>query len=233
MNIITGAGATGSALVNHPDVDKIAFTGSTEVGKAIAKAIAGRAALPRGLSDADAQQRVPTGPPVATTPKPATWKNLPAKEPWLPPAIAPHAPELRRVAATDAVACERVLPGYAYIAPGDSHLLLARSGANYVAHLSQDPPVNRHRPSVDVLFDSAAVHAGKNAIGVILTGMGRDGAKGLKAMHDAGALTLGQDAATSVVYGMPRAAFETGAVTQQLPLTRIAQAMLDQSRPTE
>ncbi|MFP3648340.1 chemotaxis protein CheB, partial [Paraburkholderia sp. SIMBA_054] len=91
------------------------------------------------------------------------------------------------------------LPGHAYIAPGHAHLLLARSGANYIAHLSDDPPVNRHRPSVDVLFRSAAQHAGKNAVGVILTGMGRDGAAGLLEMKKAGAYTLAQDEASCIV----------------------------------
>ncbi|PWQ83294.1 chemotaxis response regulator protein-glutamate methylesterase, partial [Stenotrophomonas maltophilia] len=81
---------------------------------------------------------------------------------------------LSRIHVKEAEHGERVLPGYAYIAPGGYHMSLARSGANYVAHLDQEPPVNRHRPSIDVLFDSAAKHAGKNAIGMILTGMGKD-----------------------------------------------------------
>jgi len=97
---------------------------------------------------------------------------------------------LCRITVKEAEHGERVLPGHAYIAPGHAHLLLARSGANYIAHLSDEPPVNRHRPSVDVLFRSAAQHAGKNAIGVILTGMGRDGAAGLLDMRRAGAYTL-------------------------------------------
>src|SRR5207253_7904266 len=97
---------------------------------------------------------------------------------------------LCRIAVKEAEHGERVLPGHAYIAPGHAHLLLARSGANYIAHLSDDPPVNRHRPSVDVLFRSAAQHAGKNAVGVILTGMGRDGAAGVLEMKKAGAYTL-------------------------------------------
>jgi two-component system chemotaxis response regulator CheB len=102
------------------------------------------------------------------------------------------------------------LPGHAYIAPGDAHLLLSRSGANYVAVLDQGPPVNRHRPSVDVLFRSAAAHAGKNAIGVILTGMGRDGAQGLLEMRQAGAYTFAQDENSCIVFGMPREAIALG-----------------------
>ncbi|WP_325072388.1 protein-glutamate methylesterase/protein-glutamine glutaminase [Paraburkholderia acidisoli] len=121
---------------------------------------------------------------------------------------------LCRITVKEAEHGERVLPGHAYIAPGHAHLLLARSGANYIAHLSDDPPVNRHRPSVDVLFRSAAQHAGKNAIGVILTGMGRDGAAGLLEMRRAGAYTLAQDEASCIVFGMPREAIALGAADE-------------------
>jgi two-component system, chemotaxis family, protein-glutamate methylesterase/glutaminase len=121
---------------------------------------------------------------------------------------------LCRITVKEAEHGERVLPGHAYIAPGHAHLLLARSGANYIAHLSDDPPVNRHRPSVDVLFRSAAQHAGKNAVGVILTGMGRDGAAGLLDMKKAGAYTLAQDEASCIVFGMPREAIALGAADE-------------------
>ncbi|MGF6722691.1 two-component system chemotaxis response regulator CheB [Paraburkholderia sp. GAS41] len=121
---------------------------------------------------------------------------------------------LCRITVKEAEHGERVLPGHAYIAPGHAHLLLARSGANYIAHLSDDPPVNRHRPSVDVLFRSAAQHAGKNAVGVILTGMGRDGAAGLLEMKKAGAYTLAQDEASCIVFGMPREAIALGAADE-------------------
>ncbi|WP_293775551.1 chemotaxis response regulator protein-glutamate methylesterase [uncultured Oxalicibacterium sp.] len=106
---------------------------------------------------------------------------------------------------------ERILPGHAYLAPGHSHLQLVRSGANYMTQLDQGPPVNRHRPSVDVLFHSAAVCAGKNAIGVILTGMGKDGAQGMLEMKNAGAYNFAQDEASCVVFGMPREAIAVGA----------------------
>jgi two-component system chemotaxis response regulator CheB len=109
---------------------------------------------------------------------------------------------------------ERILPGHAFIAPGHSHLLLARSGANYVTQLNQEAPVNRHRPSVDVLFNSAAVCAGKNAVGVILTGMGKDGALGMLEMKKAGAYNFAQDEATCVVFGMPREAIAVGATQE-------------------
>ena len=133
---------------------------------------------------------------------------------------------LCRIAVSEAVHGERILPGHAYIAPGGFHLSLTRSGANYVAQVDLAPPVNRHRPSVDVLFDSAAKHAGKNAIGVILTGMGRDGADGLLRMHQAGAHTLAQDEASCVVFGMPREAIATGGVDEVVPLQDMSQRVL-------
>ena len=124
---------------------------------------------------------------------------------------------------------ERMLPGHAYLAPGNQHLRIERSGANYVCRVGGNDLVSGHCPSVDVLFQSAAQNIGVNAVGVILTGMGRDGAQGLKAIRDAGGSTLGQNEATSVVYGMPRVAFEIGAVERQVPLSGVAQAILDAS----
>ncbi|WP_296663104.1 chemotaxis response regulator protein-glutamate methylesterase [Paraburkholderia sp.] len=133
---------------------------------------------------------------------------------------------LCRISVKEAEHGERVLPGHAYIAPGHAHLLLARSGANYIAHLSDDPPVNRHRPSVDVLFRSAAQHAGKNAIGVILTGMGRDGAAGLLDMRRAGAYTFAQDEASCIVFGMPREAIAAGAADEVAPLSDMSRRVM-------
>ncbi|MFC5429123.1 chemotaxis response regulator protein-glutamate methylesterase [Paraburkholderia denitrificans] len=133
---------------------------------------------------------------------------------------------LCRISVKEAEHGERVLPGHAYIAPGHAHLLLARSGANYIAHLSDDPPVNRHRPSVDVLFRSAAQHAGKNAIGVILTGMGRDGAAGLLDMRRAGAYTFAQDEASCIVFGMPREAIAAGAADEIAPLSDMSRRVM-------
>lgn len=116
---------------------------------------------------------------------------------------------------------QQVVPGHAYIAPGDRHLMLVRDGARYVCRLNDGPPVNRHRPSVDVLFRSVAAHAGLNAIGVILTGMGDDGAQGMKEMRDAGAPTIAQDEQTSVVWGMPGQAVKLGGVDKIMPLDAI------------
>jgi len=121
---------------------------------------------------------------------------------------------------------ERVLPGHAYIAPGGYHLELARNGANYMCRVHEQPLVSGHRPSVDVLFRSVAKAAGANAVGVILTGMGKDGAAGLLEMHNAGAPTIGQDEATCVVYGMPKAAKDCGACDVELPLSKIPAQVL-------
>jgi two-component system chemotaxis response regulator CheB len=133
---------------------------------------------------------------------------------------------LCRITVKEAEDGERVLPGHAYIAPGDAHLRLARSGANYVAVLDYGQPVNRHRPSVDVLFRSAALHAGKNALGVILTGMGRDGAAGLLEMRNAGAHTFAQDEASCIVFGMPREAIALGAADEVVALGDISARVL-------
>ena len=122
---------------------------------------------------------------------------------------------------------ERILPGHAYIAPGHSHLLVKKSGAYYYTELSKSEPVNRHRPSVDVLFHSAAQVLGPNAVGVILTGMGKDGAQGMQAMRNAGAHTVAQNEATCVVYGMPKAAVELGAAMEVVPLQDIAARVLE------
>jgi len=121
---------------------------------------------------------------------------------------------------------ERILPGHAYIAPGTMHMELGRSGANYVVKLNDGPPVNRHKPSVDVLFRSVAVHAGRNAVGVILTGMGNDGAAGMLEMHRAGAWTIAQDEASCVVFGMPREAIAMGGTSEVVDLGHISQHML-------
>jgi two-component system chemotaxis response regulator CheB len=122
----------------------------------------------------------------------------------------------------------RVMPGHAYLAPGNRHLELRRSGGYLKCHLHDAPRESGHRPSVDVLFRSAAHSVGADAVGVILTGMGRDGAAGLLEMRQAGATTIGQDEATSLIYGMPKAAMMCGAVEIELPLGRIAQEILRQ-----
>lgn len=134
---------------------------------------------------------------------------------------------LCRISVTEAAHGQRVLPGHAYLAPGHSHLSLAKSGANYITQLDQGEPVNRHRPSVDVLFRSAARHAGKNAVGVILTGMGKDGAAGMLEMRQAGAWNVAQDEASCVVYGMPREAVVVGAVHESAAVEQLPALVLN------
>ena len=133
---------------------------------------------------------------------------------------------LSRISVKEAQNGDSVLPGHALVAPGGYHMTLVRSGARYSVQINQDPPVNRHRPSVDVMFDSVARMAGANAVGVILTGMGNDGAKGMLGMHQAGAYTIAQDEASCVVFGMPKEAIKAGGVDKVLPLADIAAAML-------
>lgn len=133
----------------------------------------------------------------------------------------------------EAIDGERILQGHAYIAPGDQHLSIRRDGARYYCQLDSGPPVNRHRPSVDVLFQSVAEQVGRNATGVLLTGMGKDGAEGMKAMLEQGANTLIQDEASSVVWGMPGAAMKIGAAQEVLPLKRIAERLIALHRPVE
>jgi two-component system chemotaxis response regulator CheB len=162
--------------------------------------------------------------------------GLPADCPAI--VIAQHIPEafslpftkrmdsLAAMSVVEPVDGQQIKPGHAYIAPGGKHLLVERDGAHYRCRINDGPPVNRHRPSVDVLFRSIAQNVGPNAVGVILTGMGDDGARGLKEMHDAGAATMAQDEATSVVWGMPGAAVKLGGVGEVLPLGRVAESIM-------
>ncbi len=122
---------------------------------------------------------------------------------------------------------QQVLPGHVYIAPGDRHLRIERDGARYVCKLDDGEPVNRHKPSVDVLFRSVARNAGRNAVGLLLTGMGKDGARGLLEMREAGSRTVAQDEATSVVWGMPGEAVSLGAVQHVIALQQIAAAVCE------
>jgi len=130
--------------------------------------------------------------------------------------------ELTRLDVREGKDGDSVVPGVALIAPGNKHMLLRRSGARYYVQVRDGPRVNRHRPSVDVMFRSVAQAAGRNAVGVILTGMGGDGAAGLLEMKQAGARTIGQDEQSCVVFGMPKVAIDAGAVQQVLPLGRVA-----------
>ena len=122
---------------------------------------------------------------------------------------------------------ELILPGHAYISPGNKHLLVVRDGTRWRCKLNDDVPVNRHKPSVDVLFRSVANSAGSNALGIILTGMGKDGAQGLKDMLDSGAKTIAQDEASSIVWGMPGSAVELGAAEKVLALKGISSQLVN------
>ena len=139
---------------------------------------------------------------------------------------------LCRIRVKEATDGERVLPGHAYIAPGGLHLSVERSGANYIARVRDGEPVNRHKPSVEVLFLSAARVVGPNAVGVMLTGMGADGARAMREMRDAGSHNLCQDEASCVVFGMPREAIAHGAAHEVLPLQQIAGRVIEHLRST-
>ena len=141
-------------------------------------------------------------------------------------AFADRLNSLCRISVKEAEQGASVLPGHALIAPGNCHMTLMRSGARYSVKINQDEPVNRHRPSVDVMFHSVAQYAGGNAVGVILTGMGGDGAKGLLAMKQAGAFTIAQDEASCVVFGMPKEAIKLGGAEKILALSDIPSAVL-------
>ncbi len=137
---------------------------------------------------------------------------------------------LCKITVKEAVHGERILPGHAYIAPGGTQFHVARSGANYVAVVDDAPPVNRHKPSVEVLFKSAAAVVGRNAYGIMLTGMGNDGAAAMREMKNAGSYNYVQDEATCIVFGMPREAIAHGAADEVLPLTQIAPALIARLR---
>jgi two-component system chemotaxis response regulator CheB len=145
-------------------------------------------------------------------------------------AFADRLNTLCTIAVKEAESNDTVIPGRALIAPGNHHLVLKRSGARYYVDIKKGPLVCHHRPSVDVLFRSAARHAGQNAVGVILTGMGDDGARGMLEMKQAGATTIAQNEATCVVFGMPNAAIKRSAVDQVLPLHSVAEAILAHAR---
>ncbi len=160
-----------------------------------------------------------TAPPILVT------QHMP---PGFTKSFAQRLDGLCQIDVCEAVAGERLMSGKAYIAPGSDHLLISRRGSVAYTALSDGPPVNRHRPSVDVLFASAAETYGKNVIAVILTGMGRDGAAGMLELHHAGAYTIAQDEASCVVFGMPKAAIELGGVSKVVPLLKIGDAILRQ-----
>ncbi len=252
-----GADATFRALelgaVDYVAKPRVDLTGGLEdqAQELIGKVKAATRARVRGSDRRATARRVSTGPGYSSTERVvaigastggvealrALMSALPADSPAI--LVTQHMPEsftasfAKRLDAMSAVSVreasggERVLPGHVYLAPGSRHLELTRSGANYICRLHDAPPVSGHRPSVDVLFSSTAAAAGANAVGVILTGMGKDGAEGLLRMRSAGANTIGQDEGSCVIYGMPRAARLAGAVEVELPLEKISAAILE------
>jgi len=145
-------------------------------------------------------------------------------------AFAERLNSLCQIEVREAKSGDRVVPGLALIAQGGRHVLMKRSGAQYYVDVVDGPPVSRHKPSVDVLFRSVAKCAGRNALGIIMTGMGDDGAKGMKEMHDMGAPTLAQDEESCVVYGMPKEAVKLGGVDNSISLDDIAQEIITYGR---
>lgn len=141
-------------------------------------------------------------------------------------AFAKRLDSLCQVTVKEAVTNDRVIPGLVLIAPGGKHMLLRKSGAQYRVEVKDGPLVSRHRPSVDVLMRSTAQSAGSNAIGIIMTGMGDDGARGIKELHDTGALTIAQDETSCIVYGMPKEAVKLGAIDAELPLSGIPELIV-------
>lgn len=220
-------------------IDKIKAAARVRVTKRISVPVASVSAVPQQLTAMTRTTHkviaigASTGGTEALT---ALLRVLPADAPGI--VIVQHMPEhftrsfadrlnqLCAIEVKEAANDDTVMPGRALIAPGNYHMLLRRSGARYYVEVKSGPLVSRHRPSVDVLFKSTAQTAGKNAVGVILTGMGRDGAEGMKMMHDAGAKTIAQDEASCVVFGMPKEAIALGGADFVLPLDQIAQKML-------
>lgn len=203
------ASATGPASLGRLSTEKLVFIGASTGGTEATKEVL--LALP-----ADA-------PAVVIT------QHMP---PGFTKSYAARLDSLCRIRVKEATDGERVLPGHAYIAPGGMHLSVERSGANYIARLQDGDPVNRHKPSVEVLFKSAARVVGRNAIGIMLTGMGADGAKAMREMKDAGAYCVAQDEASCVVFGMPREAIAAGAVDQVLPLKEVGPHLMEYLRTT-
>jgi two-component system chemotaxis response regulator CheB len=206
-----GAGATPAAIspIGRLSTEKLIFIGASTGGTEATREVLMR--LP------------PDAPAVLIT------QHMP---PGFTKSYAARLDTLCRIRVAEARDGERVLPGHAYIAPGGFHLSVERSGANYIARVRDGEPVNRHKPSVEVLFQSAARVVGPNALGVMLTGMGADGARAMKEMRDAGSWNVVQDEASCVVFGMPREAIAQGAAHEVLPVTQIAGKLIERLRST-
>jgi two-component system chemotaxis response regulator CheB len=203
------AGATPPASLGRLSTEKLIFIGASTGGTEATKAVL---------------MELP-----ADTPAILITQHMP---PGFTTSYAKRLDSLCQIRVKEAVDGERVLPGHAYLAPGGLQLSVDRSGANYVARVRDGEAVNRHKPSVEVLFASAAKVVGPNALAVMLTGMGADGAQAMRTMRDAGSYNICQDEASCVVFGMPREAIARGAAHEVLPLGRIAQALLARLKST-
>lgn len=216
--VATSAGAAASAATK-PALSSASLLGklSTEKLIAIGASTGGTEAIKEVLTHMPAD-----APAIVIT------QHMP---PGFTTSFAARLNSLCQITVKEATHGERILPGHAYIAPGGKQFAISRSGANYVAVVDeQAPPVNRHKPSVEVLFKSVAQFAGRNAFGVMLTGMGADGAVAMREMKDAGSYNYVQDEASCIVFGMPREAIAHGAADEVLPLTQIAPALLAKLR---
>jgi two-component system, chemotaxis family, protein-glutamate methylesterase/glutaminase len=231
--------ADGLRLLAADITDKIRIAACAKVGKPVKATAAPAESTPLGRLSTEKIIFIgaSTGGTEATK---QVLVNLPADCPavmitqHMPPGFTKSYAErlngLCKIGVSEAVDGERVLPGHAYIAPGGMHMSVERSGANYIARVRDGEPVNRHKPSVEVLFLSAARVVGPNALGVMLTGMGADGATAMRALRDAGGWNLAQDEASCVVFGMPKEAIAAGAVHEVLPLARIAPRLIERLR---
>jgi two-component system chemotaxis response regulator CheB len=242
--------ADGIKLLAQDITDKIRIASKAHIRRAPAPSAPGTAAQPparpvtmASLGRASTEKLIFIG--ASTGGTEATKDvllNLPADSPavvitqHMPPGFtksyAARLDGLCKIRVKEAQDGERILPGHGYIAPGGLHLTVERSGANYIARVQDGEPINRHKPSVEALFLSAAKVVGPNAIGIMLTGMGADGARAMKVMKDAGSYNYCQDEASCVVFGMPREAIAAGAADEVLPLNQIATKMLERLRAT-
>jgi len=202
----------------YPMVDKVVYSEDRDIYKTTDKIIA----IGASTGGTEALRYFLTRTP-ATSPGILITQHMPA---GFTKSFADHLNGVCEVTVKEASHGERVMRGHAYIAPGGKHMELYRSGAKYFIKIQDGPLINRHKPSVEVLFNSVANHAGQNAVGIIMTGMGRDGAEGLLNMKEAGARTIAQDEKSCVVFGMPKEAIKLGAVDQIMPLDDIPRRVL-------
>jgi len=241
--------ADGLKLLAHEITDKVRIAAKAHLRRAVVPAAGGVANAPRVSAPPASIGRLSTEKIIfigastgGTEATKEVLMNLPPDCPAV--VITQHMPQgftksyaarldgVCKVRVAEARDGERILPGHAYIAPGGLHLSVERSGSNYIARVRDGEPVNRHKPSVEVLFKSAARVVGPNALGLMLTGMGADGATAMREMRDAGSYNFVQDEASCVVFGMPREAIAAGAAHEILPLTQIASKLIERLRNT-